>query len=121
MWRIVKTSHMNQFDTVRLSCQALSIEAIERAVSAPHAGGISIFVGTTRDNFDGKRVQWLEYEAYEEMAIKQMRALCVSARETWPQLIKIAVFHRLGRVPIGEASVIIGVSSPHRREAIGAF
>lgn len=109
----------NENNTVLLTYDKLSVDTAHLSVVAPNAGGISVFVGTTRDNFDGKRVTYLEYEAYEPMAIKQMHRLCESARWKWPQLAKICVMHRLGRVPIAEASVIIAVSSPHRREAIG--
>lgn len=112
---------MNEKDVVSLTHDVLSISHAQKAVEAPNAGGISLFVGTTRNNFNGKRVTWLEYEAYEAMAVKQMETLCISARLKWPQLVKIAIFHRLGRVPIGEASVIIAVSSPHRRESIGTL
>lgn len=104
---------------VLLTYDKLSVDTAHSSVIAPHAGGVSLFVGTTRDNFDGKPVTYLEYEAYQPMAIKQMHRLCETIRLKWPQLAKICVMHRLGRVPIAEASVIIAVSSPHRREAIG--
>lgn len=106
-------------DTVLLTREALSIEAASRTVARDFAGGTSIFVGTTRDTFEGKVVTLLEYEAYESMALKEMRKLCDRARERWPQICAVAVMHRLGRVQVGEASVIIAVSSPHRKESIG--
>lgn len=108
-------------DVIVLTHEVLSVDFATKSVSSNAAGGISVFVGTTRDNFDGKGVIRLEYEAYEPMAVKEMRNLCMKAREKWVDIIKIAVLHRLGIVPIGEASVIIAVSSPHRREAIGKF
>lgn len=107
-------------DTVLLTYDDLSLQKAQDAIAHPGAGGLSIFVGTTRDNFDGKPVVSLEYHAYEPMAVKQMRQLCDNARAAWPDIVHIAVFHRLGCVPIGQPSVIIGVSSPHRRQAIGA-
>lgn len=106
-------------DTVVLTHDVLSVDQAQQAVAAQSAGGISIFVGTTRDNFDGKRVVSLHYEAYEPMAVKEMKSLCEKARTRWEDLSHIAVFHRLGEVPIRESSVIIAVSAPHRREAIG--
>jgi molybdopterin synthase catalytic subunit len=60
----------------------------------------------------------LEYEAYEEMAVKEMEKLCATARAAHPEVTHVVVHHRLGIVPVGEASVIIAVSSPHRKEAI---
>ena len=104
---------------VLLSPATLSTEKAQKEVSSPLAGATSIFVGTTRDNFHGKRVLSLEYEAYEEMAVAEMKKLCVKARERFPSIIAVAIHHRLGVVPIGEASVIIAVSSPHRADAIG--
>ena len=62
----------------------------------------------------------LEYEAYEEMAIKEMEKLCVLTRKQHPEITHVVVHHRLGICPVGEASVIIAVSSPHRKEAIEA-
>lgn len=105
-------------DTVLLTFDVLSVDAASKAVGSDGAGAISLFVGTTRDNFDGKRVLSLEYEAYEPMALKEMKALCGRARDKWPATLAVAVFHRLGKVPIAEASVIIAVSSPHRTDAI---
>lgn len=108
-------------DDILLTNEPLSLERAQDAIGNPSAGGQSFFVGTTRDNFDGKSVVLLEYEAYHDMAVKEMNLLCVSAREKWPALCKIAIYHRLGKVAIREASVIIAVSAPHRREAIGSF
>lgn len=108
-------------DTVELAHNALSLARAQEAVAHTSAGGLAFFIGTTRDNFEGKRVTWLEYEAYDEMALKQMKKLCTDARDKWADLVNIGIFHRIGRVPIGEASVIIAVSSPHRREAIGSY
>lgn len=118
---LIAITNQHQMDTVLLTYNKLSTEDAQVAVGMSHAGGISLFVGTTRDNFDGRRVTWLEYEAYEEMAVKQMKRLCDHARDKWHLLVKLCVMHRLGRVPVGEASVIIAVSSAHRREAIGAY
>lgn len=108
-------------DTVLLTAEALSVDFATEAVRSPAAGGISIFVGTTRDNFNGKKVTLLEYEAYEPMAVKEMRELCARARLKWTETIGVAMLHRLGPVAIEEASVIIAVSSPHRVDAIGTF
>ena len=76
-----------------------------------------MFVGTTRDSFEGKSVVKLEYEAYEEMAIKELQKICENIRGFW-NVDKIAIIHRLGEVPIGEIGVAIAVSSTHRSNAI---
>lgn len=83
-------------------------------------GAISIFIGTTRDSFDEKKVKRLEYECYQEMALSEMRKLCHEARRKYDQLGKIAITHRIGEVPVTEKSVVIVTSSPHRKEAINA-
>ena len=83
-----------------------------------NTGATSIFVGTTRDNFAGKVVVRLEYEAYEQMAAKEMAKLCSELRQRWPSIHRIAVHHRLGVVDVTEASVVIAVSSPHRKESL---
>lgn len=108
-------------DFVDLTTEPLDVAAISGTVGSDSAGAISLFVGTTRDNFDNKSVVRLEYEAYAPMAVKELKSLCCKVRAGWPEVIKIAIQHRLGVVPVGEASVVIGVSSPHRRVAMGTL
>ncbi len=76
--------------------------------------------GTTRDNMHNKKVIKLEYESYESMALKEMQAVCDGMRKMWPILKNIAIYHRLGEVRIKEESIIIAVSSPHRKESLDA-
>ena len=88
-------------------------------VSAPQAGAIATFSGTTRDTFDGKEVVELRYEAYVPMAVKCIKSICSSARLSW-NLHSMVVAHRLGPVPVGETSVFIAVSAVHRADALEA-
>ena len=88
-------------------------------VSAPQAGAIATFSGTTRDTFEGKTVVELRYEAYVPMAIRQLKSICSSARLSW-NIHSIAVAHRLGSVPVGETSVFVAVSAVHRCDALDA-
>ncbi|XP_054794936.1 molybdopterin synthase catalytic subunit-like [Prosopis cineraria] len=88
-------------------------------VSAPQAGAIATFSGTTRDTFEGKTVLELRYEAYVPMAVRCLKSLCSSARASW-NLHSIAVAHRLGTVPVGETSVFVAVSAVHRADAMEA-
>ncbi|HLX12618.1 MAG TPA: molybdenum cofactor biosynthesis protein MoaE [Bacteroidota bacterium] len=97
----------------------ININALLAAVADPAAGGIDIFIGTTRNHSDGKDVLELEYEAYQDMALPMMRQIADDAKERWG-VMKIAVVHRIGKVPVGEASVAIAVSSAHRKEAFEA-
>lgn len=76
--------------------------------------------GTTRDNWNEKTVVRLEYEAYDNMAIKEMKNICNVIREKWSTVKNIAIYHRLGNVPVKETSIIIAVSSPHRKDALEA-
>uniref|UniRef100_A0A8R1TQX4 Molybdopterin synthase catalytic subunit n=1 Tax=Onchocerca volvulus TaxID=6282 RepID=A0A8R1TQX4_ONCVO len=89
-------------------------------VNTPKNGGISIFLGTTRDNFDGKQVVRLEFEAYDEMVYKELDRLCDELRRSCPTVDRIALIHKVGKVLVGEASIIMAVSAPHRKDAFRA-
>jgi MoaE-MoaD fusion protein len=99
--------------------ESIDVAAVTAAVADPATGATVTFIGTTRDNNDGRQVTQLEYEAYPEMALAEMRKIGATAKERWP-ISKIAIVHRIGRVPIGEASVVIAVSSAHRNAAFEA-
>lgn len=102
--------------SVLLTRKPLDPAALERSVERPAAGAVVTFVGTTRNVHAGKAVLHLEYEAQESLARKALEALCAEATEKFG-LSAAAVHHRLGRLEIGEASVTIAVSSPHRGAA----
>jgi molybdopterin synthase catalytic subunit len=89
------------------------------AVGDPGAGASVLFLGTTRNENAGRRVTRLEYEAFASMAVREMRLLARQARQRWP-LERVAMVHRVGVVPVGEASVGIAVSAGHRAEAFEA-
>jgi molybdopterin synthase catalytic subunit len=97
----------------------IDVATVTAAVGHAAAGAIVTFVGTTRDHNEGRRVLRLEYEAYPEMALAELRKLGTAAQERWP-LDRVAIVHRIGVVPVGEASVVIAVSSGHRRAAFEA-
>ncbi|XP_047315335.1 molybdopterin synthase catalytic subunit [Impatiens glandulifera] len=88
-------------------------------IQAPHCGAISTFFGTTRDNFNGKTVVELHYEAYVPMAVKCIKSICSSARSSW-NLNGIVVIHRLGSVAVGETSIFVAASSVHRGDSLDA-
>jgi molybdopterin synthase catalytic subunit len=104
---------------VRVTRMPIALERLARAVRDPAAGAVVTFVGTTRDQNAGRRVVRLEYEAYAAMAVSEMRALAAEAARRWP-LRRVAMAHRTGRVPVGQASVAIAVSAGHRDEAFAA-
>ena len=108
-------------DWVALQPQPIDVPAVVRFVADPRAGGIDVFLGTTRSerNAAGQELLALDYEAYAEMAVERMRKLAVGARERWP-VVKLALLHRTGRVPVADPSVVIAVACPHRGEAFDA-
>jgi len=106
-------------EDVRVTDAALSLDAVVRAVSDAEAGAGATFTGTVRRSSRGRRVQHLEYEAYEDMALELLARLASELRERHG-LAAIAIHHRTGRVEIGEASVVIAVSAPHREAAFAA-
>jgi molybdopterin synthase catalytic subunit len=104
---------------IQLTREPLDRDALIAAVSHASVGGIVVFEGVVRDNARGKQVRYLEYDAYEEMALPQIRTIITEAQRRWG-VECIALAHRFGRLEIGEASVIIVVASPHRSEAFEA-
>ncbi len=102
-----------------LSAEPLDPAAVIREVSDPRAGGIATFIGTTRVESRGRTVHYLDYEAYGGMAEKVMAEIAESLK-THHDLCAVAIAHRVGRVDIGELSVVIAVSAPHRAAALAA-
>lgn len=103
----------------RLSAEPLSLDAVVREVASDAAGAIATFTGTVRERSRGRDVIRLDYEAYEGMAERTMERIAAQLRARY-QLCEIAIHHRTGPVGIGEPSVVIAVSAPHRAEALGA-
>ena len=99
--------------------EPIDIAGVIKSVKADEAGAIDVFVGTTRNHSGGRAVTGLDYEAYVPMALKTLASVEQEARSRW-NLIDVAVVHRIGKVEIGEASVVIAVSSAHRDEAFQA-
>jgi molybdopterin synthase catalytic subunit/molybdopterin converting factor small subunit len=102
-----------------LSEQPLSLETTVAEVASPEAGAVATFVGTTRVHSRGRTVVHLEYEAYEGMAEQVMAEIAKELSERY-ELCSVAIHHRIGRVAIGERSVVIAVSAPHRQDALAA-
>jgi molybdopterin converting factor subunit 1 len=103
----------------RLSAEPLDLGAAVAEVADERAGAIATFIGTTRIESRGRTVIHLDYEAYEGMAERVMEELAASLRERF-DLCAVAIHHRVGRVGIGEQSVVIAVSAPHRHDALAA-
>eukprot|EP00183_Erythrolobus_madagascarensis_P000137 CAMPEP_0185849456 /NCGR_PEP_ID=MMETSP1354-20130828/3958_1 /TAXON_ID=708628 /ORGANISM="Erythrolobus madagascarensis, Strain CCMP3276" /LENGTH=136 /DNA_ID=CAMNT_0028549989 /DNA_START=260 /DNA_END=667 /DNA_ORIENTATION=+ len=105
---------------VHITRDPLDIQGVTNSVLDPGAGAVSTFIGTTRNTFHGKRVVELSYEAYEPMALQELRKVGEQCGAKWASLLQVTLHHRLGTVAVQEASVVIAVSSPHRADAIAA-
>jgi molybdopterin synthase catalytic subunit len=103
----------------RLSAELLSLDSAVDEVRDQHAGAIATFLGTTRLESRGRTVTHLEYEAYEGMAEAEMERIARELLDRY-DLCAIAIHHRIGRVDIGETSVVIAVSARHRGDALAA-
>jgi molybdopterin synthase catalytic subunit len=103
--------------TVRLVREPIDLAALQTVT--PADGALCLFVGMVRDHNGGRRVLRLEYEAYEEMALPLMEKIAAEVRERW-RITEVRIVHRLGRLEVGDASVAVAVTSPHRREAFEA-
>ncbi|QDT72878.1 molybdenum cofactor biosynthesis protein MoaE [Lacipirellula limnantheis] len=104
---------------IQLTDNPIDVSALLKSVQQPEAGAVVLFLGITRQFTNGRETAALSYEAYREMAVRELERLEQHARERWP-LVGCNIVHRLGDVTLAEASVAIAVSSPHRGEAFEA-
>jgi molybdopterin synthase catalytic subunit len=103
----------------RVTDKPINLQELIDFVTDAEAGAVATFIGTTRNNNEGRKVIALDYEAYPEMAEKQLARLGQEASQKW-QICRMAIVHRLGPVQITEPSVIIAVSAAHREAAFAA-
>jgi molybdopterin synthase catalytic subunit len=106
-------------DFFELTTVPISIESVARRVVPPECGATVTLDGYVRQFTKGRETLYLVYEAYDEMALKEMRKLVEQAREEF-EIANVGIVHRLGRLEIGETSVVISVAAPHRRAAFEA-
>ena len=104
---------------IELTDRPIDCDRILDEVASPLAGAVVLFLGTTRELTDGQRTAWLDYECYAQMAQAKMAELEAEARRRWP-VVGCVIVHRLGRVDVGQASVAVAVSTPHRAAAFEA-
>jgi len=106
---------------VAITSAPLDLQALvnEIAAGASGDGAITSFAGLVRDHNQGRRVSFLEYEAYEPLAVRALTRIIDEARQAWPR-VRVGVHHRIGRLEIGDASIIIAAASPHRADAFAA-
>jgi len=115
------SDHLSQQpDLVAVSADPVDIAAVVSAVSAPDAGAVVLFVGTVRDHSPGRTgVTHLEYETYDEQVIDKITEVVDEVRGRWP-VRRVAAIHRVGELGVGEVSIVVAVSSPHRGDAFEA-
>ncbi len=104
----------------RLTHDRIDVDGVLRSVVGPRSGGVVLFLGTVRDNSQGRRVKAVEYEAYEPMAERLLGSVEAKVRARWRGVNRVAVSHRLGMLEVGEVSGAVAVSAPHRAESFEA-
>ena len=104
---------------IKITSDNIDTSACINWVMDPQCGGIDVFIGTVRDATKGKKVIRLEFEAYEGMALKEMKKIAEEAMRKWP-VHKILIHHRMGTLAVGEIPVVIAVSAAHRGAAFDA-
>ena len=103
-----------------ITSEPLSIDEVVARLASPANGAVATFVGVVRGETDGQKTQYLEYEAYPDMAEEQLRQIGEEIRERWSTIREVAIVHRAGRLKVGETIVVIAVSSAHRHEVFAA-
>jgi molybdopterin synthase catalytic subunit len=112
-------SRMPEDRLIRVTDEPLAVEEAVAFVSDPGAGGTCVFLGTVRDSSDAGDVTGLTYEAWNDLATRRLDELATELFERWP-LRKVALLHRTGELGVGEVSVVVACSAPHRAEAFDA-
>jgi molybdopterin synthase catalytic subunit len=107
-------------DSFRISFAPLSLEEVYQLADDGANGAIVLMSGTVREQTDGKPVIYLDYQAYEPMAIEVFRQIARQIHQTWPDTNRVVIHHRTGKLKIGEISVLVAVGCPHRGEAFAA-
>lgn len=105
--------------TIQLTQAEIDYAALTESVRTPNAGAVILFLGTVREMTAGRQTVSLDYEAYPQMAEAKLAEIAAQARERWP-ISKLAISHRLGHLELGDISVAVAVSCPHRHQAFDA-
>lgn len=107
-------------DSVAITFAPLSLEEVYRLADDGRNGAIVVMSGMVRNNTDGRSVACLEYQAYEPMALEVFKQIAAQIHQTWPETTRVVIYHRTGKLTIGEISVLVAVGCPHRGEAFAA-
>lgn len=104
----------------KITTEVITGTEVREAVEGPDAGAVVVFLGTVRNNTDGRPVTRLEYEAYPPMAEKKMAEIAQEIAQKWDDTLRVAMVHRTGKLEIGEVSVAVAIASPHRKDGFEA-
>lgn len=107
-------------DNFHITPKPLCLEKVYALANDPASGAVVVMSGTVRDRTDGKAVRFLEYQAYEPMALAKFAQIAAEIRTQWENTKRIVIHHRIGSLQIGDISVLVAVSCPHRAEAFAA-
>lgn len=107
-------------DSLAITFAPLSLLDVYRLAEDPANGAVVVMSGMVRNQTDGKSVVALEYQAYEPMALQVFVSIAADIRKTWQDVNRVVIYHRTGRLQIGEISVLVAVGCPHRSEAFAA-
>jgi len=106
---------------IELTADPLPVDRVLAWAVRPECGAVDVFCGTVRDHSEGRAgVEVLDYEAYDAMVVPRLEELAAEARRRWPEIGRIALLHRTGPLSVGEVSVVVAVSTPHRAESFEA-
>ena len=124
------TGYQNQFDGAlvemkpmklfEITTEDISVDEVVARLANPAIGAVITFVGVVRGNSEGREVRYLEYEAYPEMAEETLRQIGDEVRTRWKTIREVAIVHRVGRLEVGEISVVIALSAAHRPQVFDA-
>ena len=103
-------------DSFRVTFDLITLDEVAGMVIQPHTGAVATFAGVVRNVTGDNEVAYLEYEAYQEMALAKLRQVAEEARARWPAIVEVAIVQRIGHLEVGDVSVVIAVSSGHRDE-----
>jgi molybdopterin synthase catalytic subunit len=107
-------------DRFAIGFAPLSLDEVYQLADDPANGAVVVMSGTVRNSTDGQDVAYLEYQAYEPMAMRVFAQIGREIRQQWPDANRVVIYHRVGKLKIGEISVLVAVGCPHRGEAFAA-
>jgi molybdopterin synthase catalytic subunit len=109
----------NDTDSFRITSRKIRVDSVIKKVFDTESGAVVVFIGTVRKVSRGRVIEYLEYEAYEEMALREFRRIRDEVKAKW-NVRRVVIVHRTGKLKLGEVSLVIALSAPHRDEAYQA-